>query len=131
MPFPLGPQKLLEVTAFSQKNAGSLKAQERRLKPPLAAALLLLPAPGDRNRRFGVLSTPVLGGEVELHPALLGTEVDVVFDQPFLAAEEADLEGGDWGVGDVGKAGPDPRDFRALLVDGVDEADEDDVDLAV
>jgi hypothetical protein len=57
-------------------------------------------------------------------------EVDRVFDQPFLASEEGDLELGDRGVGDIEEAGSDSGGFRAGL-DRVDEADQGDVDLAV
>ena len=55
----------------------------------------------------------------------------MVFDQPPFAAVQAQRELGHRGIGDVGEAGPDPGDFRALLVDGVDEADQGDVDLAM
>ena len=50
---------------------------------------------------------------------------------PFLPPLSAEDEFGHRGVGDAEEAGPDPAFFGAFLVDGVDEADQVDVDLAV
>ena len=91
----------------------------------------LLPAAAVADGRLGVVGLAVLGGELDARLVRDLADVGGVDQQAFLAALEFEHELGDRGVGDLSKGRAEARVFGSLLVDGVDEADEDRVDLAV
>ena len=70
------------------------------------------------------MAPPVLGGQLEGDVPLLRAETGAVLQQALLAALEVQDELGDRGVGDALEAGAGPA------FDRVDEADDDDVELA-
>src|SRR3954447_10274461 len=71
------------------------------------------------------LTPPVLAHQDLVGPGLAAAEIRGVLQEPLLAAEEPEDEFGDGCIRDVEEAGADPR------VSGVDEADQNDAELAV